>query len=222
MKKVNIITLIVALICVYAILTIKLGIFWRIGTSENADNINEIILNLSYSLLAAVFFYIFIEAIPFYFKRKKIRVVILNKLHELKGNIHKAKTAIYLPPFRDMPSTKTEFVEDFENKDMNDAYQLGVGGFKNLKDFFAHNKINIRTQIQDVLGYSSFLTEREIEVLAAINISKYVNDYFFVKDFEMLKMRADLYDNQKEIGESIFAIDKLINTIQTRNNKRTL
>ncbi|MDE7427213.1 MAG: hypothetical protein K2M79_05385 [Muribaculaceae bacterium] len=222
MRKADIITVVVALICIYAILTIKLDMFWRICVSENADNINEIILNLSYSLLAAVFFYIFIEAIPFYLTRNKIRVVILNKLNELKGSIHKAKTAIYLPSFRNIPNTETEFVKDFSNKDMSDAYQLGVGGFKDLKDFFAHNKINIRTQIQDILSYSSFLTETEIEILASINTSKYVNDYFFVKDFEMLKIRADLYDNQKEIGESIFAIDKLINTIQTRNKKKTL
>ena len=105
---------------------------------------------------------------------------------------------------------------------MNDAYQLGVGGFKNLKEFFFYNKMEIQTQIQDILNYSSFLTQTELETLAMVNTSKYVNDFFFMKDFEMLKIRPDLYDNQKEIGESIFMIEELMSKIETRNKTKAL
>lgn len=212
----------VVLACVYAIFTIKLNLFWRVGLSKNANSINEIIVNLSYSVLAGAIFYVFVDVLPYLSKRKKMRMVILTKLNKLKGTIHKAKTAIYLPPFSNMPNTKEKFIEDFNCKDMNDAYQLGVGGFKNLKEFFIYNKIEIQTQIQEILNYSSFLTQTELETLAMVNTSKYINDFFFMKDFDMLKIRPDLYDNQKEIGESIFMIEELMSKIETRNKIKAL
>lgn len=212
----------IVIACIYAILTIKLNLFWRFGLSEKADNINEIIVNLSYSVLAGAIFYLFVDIIPFCIKRKKMRMVILTKLNKLKGSIHKAKTAIYLPPFSKMPNAKEKFIEDFNCKDMNDAYQLGVDGFKNIKEFFFYNKMEIQTLIQDILNYSSFLTQTELETLAMVNTSKYVNDFFFMKDFEMLKIRPDLYDNQKEIGESIFMIEELMSKIETRNKTKAL
>ena len=55
-----------------------------------------------------------------------------------------------------------------------------------------------------------------------VNTSKYVNDFFFMKDFEMLKIRPDLYDNQKEIGESIFMIEELMSKIETCNKVKAL
>lgn len=212
----------IVIACIYAIFTIKLNMFWRVGFSENAENINEIIVNLSYSVLAGAIFYFFVDVLPFVSKRKKMRIVILTKLNKLKGSIHKAKTAIYLPPFSNVPNTKEKFIEDFNCKDMNDAYQLSVGGFKNLKEFFYYNKMEIQTQIQDILNYSSFLTHTELETLTMVNTSKYVNEFFFMKDFEMLKIRPDLYDNQKEIGESIFLIEELMSKIDTRNKVKAL
>lgn len=213
MNKVQLMTILVVLACIYAILTIKLDIFWHIGTSSNADNINEIILNLSYSILAAVIFYIFIDVIPFYTKRKKVRQVLSIMISGIKSDIRDAKNAIYLPPFTNVAKTQNDFVSDFENKDMMDAYCLGIYGFKNLREFFNHNKVQIRNSIHNVLSYSEFLTDTEIKILADINSSKYINEHFFIKDFENIKEHPDLYTNQKEIGKSIFQISELISKI---------
>lgn len=210
MNKVKLMILLVVIACMYAILTIKLNLFWHIGVSEKAEGINEIILNLSYSVLAAVIFYIFIDVLPFYAKKKKVRQILLTMIKGLRSDIEKAKNAIYLPPFTGLARTQNEFISDFENKDMMDAYCLGIYGFKNLKEFFDHNKGQIRSTIHGLLGYSEFLTDKEIKTLADINSSKYINDYFFIRDFENLANNPDLYDNQKEVGASIYQIYELI------------
>lgn len=210
MNKVNRMIILVVIACFYAILTIKLDIFWKIGDLEKADSINDIILNLSYSILAAVIFYIFIDVIPYYTKKKKMREVLRTKIDRIKQDINSAKTAIYLPPFTEMAKTKDGFVNDFENKDMKDAYCLGLFRFKSLMEFFEHNKEQIRNSIHEILGYSEFLTEKEVEILADINSSKYINSYFFIKDFENLQHQPALFNNQREIGNSIYSINELI------------
>lgn len=210
MNKVNRMISLVVIACFYAILTIKLDIFWKFGELEKADSINDIILNLSYSILAAVIFYIFIDVIPYYTKKKKMREVLRTKIDRIKQDINSAKTAIYLPPFTEMAKTKADFVNDFENKDMKDAYFLGLFRFKSLMEFFEHNKTQIRNSIHEILGYSEFLTEKEVEILADINSSKYINSHFFIKDFENLQHQPALFNNQREIGNSIYSINELI------------
>lgn len=210
MNKVNRMISLVVIACFYAILTIKLDIFWKIGELEKADSINDIILNLSYSILAAVIFYIFIDVIPYYTKKKKMREVLRTKIDRIKQDVNSAKNAIYLPPFTEMAKTKDGFVNDFENKDMKDAYYLGLYHFKSLIEFFDHNKEQIRNSIHEILGYTEFLTEKEVEILADINSSKYINSHFFIKDFENLQSQPALFNNQREIGNSIYSINELI------------
>lgn len=210
MNKVNRMIFLVVIACFYAILTIKLDIFWKIGDFEKADSFNDIILNLSSSILAAVIFYIFIDVIPYYTKKKKMREVLRTKIDRIKQDINSAKNAIYLPPFTEMAKTKDGFVNDFENKDMKDAYCLGLFRFKSLMEFFEHNKEQIRNSIHEILGYSEFLTEKEVEILADINSSKYINSHFFIKDFENLQHQPALFNNQREIGNSIYSINELI------------
>ncbi|MDE6853619.1 MAG: hypothetical protein K2J38_01030, partial [Muribaculaceae bacterium] len=161
-------------------------------------------------ILAAVIFYIFIDVIPYYTKKKKMREVLRTKIDRIKQDINSAKTAIYLPPFTEMAKTKADFVNDFENKDMKDAYFLGLFRFKSLMEFFEHNKTQIRNSIHEILGYSEFLTEKEVEILADINSSKYINSLFFIKDFENLQHQPALFNNQREIGNSIYSINELI------------
>lgn len=51
-------------ISIYIFFCIGLGWFWTIGSSENHERINQVLLNLSYSYIAGLIFYILIEFIP--------------------------------------------------------------------------------------------------------------------------------------------------------------
>lgn len=223
MNRGNIMISFVVIVCFYAILTIKLDIFWKFGELEKADSINDIILNLSYSILAAVIFYIFIEVIPYYTKKKKMRQVLRTKIDRIKQDLNSAKNAIYLPPFTEVAKTRDGYITDFANKNLYDAYCLGIYGFKNIREYLEYNRTQIRNSILEILSYSDFLTEKEVKTLADINSSLYINEYLFIKDFEMMKIQPDLYNNQKEIGESIYSINELIKkVIKNRSFKSKL
>lgn len=213
MSKVKAMIFLVVLACIYAILTIKLDLFWKFGEWQKADNINDIIVNLSYSILAAVIFYVFIDIVPYYTKKRKMRQVLRTKIDRIKQDLNSAKNAIYLPPFTEVAKTRDEYITDFANKNLYDAYCLGIYGFKNIREYLEYNRTQIRNSILEILSYSDFLTEKEVKTLADINSSLYINEYLFIKDFEMIQIQPDLYNNQKEIGESIYNINELIKKI---------
>ena len=60
----NIILTTVTLFCIYIICYVGLGWLWALGIDENYERINQVLLNLSYSYIAAFIFYILIEYIP--------------------------------------------------------------------------------------------------------------------------------------------------------------
>ena len=66
MKIINLILCLLTLCAGYIILTVGLGWFWTIGSFENADRINQVLLNLSYSYIAGWIFYLLV----LYFQHK--------------------------------------------------------------------------------------------------------------------------------------------------------
>ena len=79
-KRFDIIVLIVFLVCLYAVLQIRLGCFWPIGESENAESVNSIIEGLSYSYIAAYVFYLLTVVTPTYRRKAKLKSVIKYKV----------------------------------------------------------------------------------------------------------------------------------------------
>lgn len=60
----NIILTAITLSCIYIICYVGLGCLWALGSNENYERINQVLLNLSYSYFAAFIFFILIEHIP--------------------------------------------------------------------------------------------------------------------------------------------------------------
>ena len=139
-----------------------------------------------------------------------MRQVLRTKINRIKQDLISAKNAIYLPPFTDTAKTREGYLKGFANKNLYDAYCLGLYGFKNIKEYLEYNRTQIRNSILEILSYSDFLTEKEVKILADINSSLYINGYIFIKDFEMIKIKPELYNNQEEIGESIYNINELV------------
>ena len=64
---------IVALCSIFAIVTIQLTEWRPLGSASRHEAINEIILNLSYSYLAAIFFHIAMVYIPGQYRKRRLR-----------------------------------------------------------------------------------------------------------------------------------------------------
>lgn len=70
---------VLTLISIYIILYVGLGYGWPLGSSENADRINNVALNISYSYIAGLIFYFFTSYLPYLVNKKKIKTILIAK-----------------------------------------------------------------------------------------------------------------------------------------------
>ena len=67
------------ILCLYIITYVGLGYGWAIGCSDNWQRINAVALNLSYSYIAGLIFYLFTSTLPYYFRKTKVAKIIKEK-----------------------------------------------------------------------------------------------------------------------------------------------
>lgn len=79
----GLILLLVASCCFYAVFQIKLGWFWSIGSINNADGVNSIIENLSYSFIAAYIFYLLTIVLSRFSRKLKLTPIIRTSVKKI-------------------------------------------------------------------------------------------------------------------------------------------
>ena len=70
-------------LCLYAVIQIRLGCLWYIGSIEKADAVNSILEGLSYSYIAAYLFYLLTVFLPSKRRRKKLLPMIRERVHDI-------------------------------------------------------------------------------------------------------------------------------------------
>ncbi len=73
----------VCLICLYIIIQVKFDLPLYIGNSVFAEQINDILVNLSYSYIAAYLFYLMTSRLPLALRKRKIMPVIQKRVQEI-------------------------------------------------------------------------------------------------------------------------------------------
>jgi len=86
-----------AILCLYAILQIKLGLAFYLGSSEDAGSWNQIIEGLSYSYLAGYFFYFLTVRLPYWEMKIKVREALKRKAEKIDSNYKECLISV-LPP----------------------------------------------------------------------------------------------------------------------------
>ena len=76
-----------SIIDLYIIFKFGLGWFCGIGSSENSENINQVLINLSYSYIAGLIFYLLTNSIPRYYTQQKMTPIVNTKIAEIYENI---------------------------------------------------------------------------------------------------------------------------------------
>lgn len=90
----KILLIVLTAISVYVILYVGLGIGYPIGVSDNYEQINEVLENLSYSYLAGCIFYILTVTIPAKVRRHKLDSVLHSKIGVIVGKIRDSKQCV--------------------------------------------------------------------------------------------------------------------------------
>ena len=82
-KIINTILFFLAFCCFYAIGNITLGWFWAIGYAENSQEINTIILNLSYSYIAGIIVYILTVMLPVIWENYRLQPILKEQVKSI-------------------------------------------------------------------------------------------------------------------------------------------
>ena len=89
MKRLDWIVLGVCVLCLYAVIQIRFGCFWSVGSIDNAEAINSIIEGLSYSYIAAYLFYLLTSFVPAKRRKRMIAPIIRESVESIgTKNIH--------------------------------------------------------------------------------------------------------------------------------------
>ena len=170
----------IALVSLYAIIQIKFELFFWVRYSDNAEPINDLILNLSYSYIAACLFYILTVKLPYWDMKEKCKSALKKKVRLIESN-YKACAESVLPFPKNLPDdvSKEDLVSFFKAVSYFELCRLQIIGYK----ISVINYISIKHKeniylAKDLLEYKAWLnsdTIVEIEKIRNSDLSAIIN-----------------------------------------------
>lgn len=208
--NVNILTFVMALICLYAILQIKFGFAFYIGSFENSNNINEIVTNLSYSYLAGYIFFIMTVSLPNLIMKSKIQQALNSKAETIIKNYHACLESV-LPLSQNLKEdlSKEEAVNIFKNVSYMDPCRLAAIGqnvciAKYIQIKHEENQ-ELATQL---LEYKTWLSSNSVALIETIrnsSLSKVIIAFmqkpllqFLNNEYSRAQFADEVYDLWKQ------------------------
>ena len=193
----------------------KIGIIHCFDSQETADTVNKILENLSYSILAAAIFHLFIVALPEYFIKKKNRSIIHGHYLNLQETIRLAKNVVN-PFFPELLKTREAYIKYFEDVYLGDPYYIPNTQYPTINDYLLSNQLKVKQQVLELLDMQQYMSHDERDTLISIFNSTYLSQTLIMKEFTEDKANniPEKPNNQSEIGASLF---DLYDTIRNLN-----
>jgi len=141
------------------------------GEAVNADDRNEVMLNLSYSYLAGLVFYILVTWLPYNIRSHKMRPFIEEKKKVIKDKIDECAIAtIPTAIIIDHKPDRTELISHLEKTSflIVPTYMSLLTQGSTIYDHWRLKRDEIKTAIADVLEFKEYLTDKELVVLGKI------------------------------------------------------
>lgn len=206
--------IVIAIICIYAIIQIEFECAYWVCYSEQADKYNRVISNLSYSYLAAVIFYLLTVTMPNWKMKFKIKKALDGKINSIRSS-YKACVDCVLPMY-DNPKdeiSKEEVIKNFKAISYKDACRFSlVNSNESILDFINRNHQYIVHLSEELLEYKPWLSAETIAQLEDIRNSRLpgfilmMSKFTFDNPEDELKMRAQLAEyvyNLWDLSKSI-------------------
>jgi hypothetical protein len=192
-KFIKFILTLITFLCLYIILTVGLKLTSPLSDSEN---VNQVLLNLSYSYIAGLIFYFFVTLFPYLILKYKLKPALDLKLNDLKMQITSYVRSFNSVEIIDLNNLKLADMQKLlDTHGMLDRshYSLMLGTTISNLDFLNSTKINIFKLVETILSYRDFLTSTQILELEKIRDSNF---------FHLIKMgnlpNATILYNSKE------------------------
>ena len=181
---------ITTLLSFYCIGSVGLSILPFLGVSGNAENINNVILNLSYSYFAGFVFYVFISYLPEKIQKQKIQPVIRVKYGEVKNQI-----TAYINSFNVFQQSKTilntitvnQISQLFNGNNLNKiSYFSSLTGVKQSNaEYINSRKDALHQYLEGILFYKEYLSSEQIVLIEQIK------DHTFLQLFKVPLIYTD-------------------------------
>ena len=141
------------------------------GNDINADAKNEVMLNLSYSYLAGLIFYVLVSWLPYKMRARKMRPFIEEKKKVIKQKMEDCAIAtIPTNIIVKYKPGKEELIRHLESTSFLTAptyMSLLVPG-STIHEHWRLQREDIKNAIKDVLEFKEYLTDKELVVLGQI------------------------------------------------------
>lgn len=204
------IILIFSLLAIASICIIKLTEWRPLGEALRYQEINEIIVNISYSYIAATIFYFVMDYLPNLHRKKIMRRKILLYLSKIKQMVEQCIKSINMYNFiqPNQILSKKDFIKQFSSKNLTPLCDYLI--------ILQRKKIELNLLVNFLLTIQNFLSDKEFYNLLKISESLFLTqqihptDYIETDKGEKLECPGS---NQKEIANSIYEIYELINEI---------
>lgn len=224
-KSIKFSLIIVTLISLYIVLHVGLGWFWAIGASSNYENINQVLINLSYSYIAGYIFYLLVSYIPYKIKIEKLRPTVKLKIDKIYTQINACAQSFQdnddVPRIIDT-LTLEQLTANVNNKGMyENSFYANVAGYRmNNFQFLNATRGNIIDLIDSLLFYKEYLDTNQILNLEKIKDADFLN---LIKKYEDSPAAQRNYSHQifkTALSEDMFEVIKLARTIKNSINEK--
>lgn len=214
----------------YIISTLGLGYGWTLLYSDNAVNINSVLLNLSYSYVAALVFYILYDYIPAKRNEYKSFLIIKPKLKEIYRltdeligqllmvyDVEKDRTTLSIEDLASCTHYKPNFKRTYYQK-----YSVKNGSnkkmWKGVFDFWADFEecsVKINKNIGLLKEFPSFryIDSNLIVLLSELEQNELLKIYHQIKQYPLLDNESrEIYD----FSQKIYDFNKLCLRLKNR------
>lgn len=210
-KLISIFLIVITFLSIYAIAYIGLGWFWPLGITDNYQQVNQVIINLSYSYLAGLIFYLLTSYFPYLIKRNKLKKPIKEKIKIIKEKFEdSAKCVFPMPSWNHIVLTEDTLVQQFSKQSINtpSAYSL-VGVNMSIICHLMIQRNNIIDIVDGVLKYKDYLSGEQLLAIEKIKDCEY---FAILKVFSMPIMDSPTTREQlaKALFQEILALKRLL------------
>lgn len=175
----NIYVNIIALLCLYAIFQIKFDFAYWVGDSFYAEDINDIITNLSYSYMAGYIFYLLTVSLPYVKMKSKTKKALDSKISTIINNYNAClESVVPLPTEVKADLTKEEAIDLFRTVSYMSPCRLSsIGQNVSIATYIKikhEENQKLATQLLEYKPWLSSTTIAEIENIRNSSLSNII------------------------------------------------
>lgn len=179
---------------------------------------NTIILAISYSYIAAVFFHLIVNVIPFYRRKKSIMLFIRSQVWSIREKLRFCILNVLSPIALNCEYNKKEFCDHFENANLHDT--CFYNNAKTKLTCLEESRSKIWDDIQILLVYREYIDDDLFDLLNIVQNSEFIkngiNPYPDIED----NFKYSYPSNQNTVGECIYELYESLNKYNRRYNNK--